>query len=69
MSELVADIRGEGYCGYQTFKDGWIFPGGCGCCEARRWLVCGAVGGVGYLSTARGGFVAVQHSALSDDFV
>ena len=25
MSELVADIRGEGYCGYQTFRDGWIF--------------------------------------------
>ena len=25
MGELVADIRGEGYCGYQTFKDGWIF--------------------------------------------
>ncbi len=25
MSELLADIRGEGYTGYQTFKDGWIF--------------------------------------------
>ena len=25
MSELVSDIRGEGYNGYQTFKDGWIF--------------------------------------------
>ena len=25
MSELVTDIRGEGYGGYQTFKDGWIF--------------------------------------------
>ncbi len=25
MSELVADIRGEGYTGYQTFKDGWLF--------------------------------------------
>ena len=25
MGELVADIRGEGYCGYQTFKDGWLF--------------------------------------------
>ena len=25
MSDLVADIRGEGYRGYQTFKDGWIF--------------------------------------------
>ena len=23
--EFVADIRGEGYSGYQTFKDGWIF--------------------------------------------
>ncbi len=25
MREFVADIRGEGYSGYQTFKDGWIF--------------------------------------------
>lgn len=25
MGELVADIRGEGYCGYQTFRDGWVF--------------------------------------------
>ena len=25
MGELVSDIRGEGYCGYQTFKDGWVF--------------------------------------------
>ena len=25
MAELTSDIRGEGYCGYQTFKDGWIF--------------------------------------------
>ena len=25
MGELVADIRGEDYCGYQTFRDGWIF--------------------------------------------
>ncbi len=25
MGELVADIRGAGYCGYQTFKDGWVF--------------------------------------------
>ena len=25
MGEWVADIRGEGYCGYQTFKDGWLF--------------------------------------------
>ncbi len=25
MGELVADIRGDGYGGYQTFKDGWIF--------------------------------------------
>jgi predicted dehydrogenase len=23
--EFVADIRGEGYSGYQTFRDGWIF--------------------------------------------
>jgi len=25
VHEFVADIRGEGYAGYQTFKDGWIF--------------------------------------------
>ena len=25
MGEMLADVRGEGYCGYQTFKDGWIF--------------------------------------------
>ncbi len=25
MDELVADIRGKGYCGYQTFRDGWVF--------------------------------------------
>ena len=25
MGELLADIRGEGYCGYQTFRDGWVF--------------------------------------------
>ncbi len=25
MSELVSDISGEGYSGYQTFKDGWLF--------------------------------------------
>jgi hypothetical protein len=23
--ELVADILGQGYSGYQTFRDGWIF--------------------------------------------
>ncbi len=23
--ELIADIRGEGYSGYQTFRDGWIY--------------------------------------------
>jgi predicted dehydrogenase len=23
--EFVADIRGEGYAGYQTFRDGWIY--------------------------------------------
>lgn len=25
MGELVADIQGKGYCGYQTFRDGWIY--------------------------------------------
>ena len=25
MQEFIADVRGEGYCGYQTFEDGWIF--------------------------------------------
>ena len=25
MGELLADIRGEGYRGYQTFRDGWVF--------------------------------------------
>ncbi len=25
MQELVADIQGEGYSGYQMFKDGWIY--------------------------------------------
>jgi predicted dehydrogenase len=25
MSELIADMRGEGYASYQTFEDGWIF--------------------------------------------
>src|SRR5690606_19669381 len=23
--EFVADIQGQGYAGYQTFRDGWIF--------------------------------------------
>ncbi|MYA59105.1 MAG: Gfo/Idh/MocA family oxidoreductase [Chloroflexi bacterium] len=25
MQEFVADVRGDGYCVYQTFEDGWIF--------------------------------------------